>query len=144
MVQPVSFGMWGEPEEKRCIDVIIGFRNIGIGMMKDVVLDFPDCCICSYQVHGIAHIFIYELTAGVRPMNGIMHHSHSYARHSKTTYKVKTNQEPGTGDDARIDHNQGAQKKRKHDNGFDYHTCITVFTQIIILEIRIHPTSQRR
>jgi hypothetical protein len=69
--------------------------NIGLGMVKDVVLNLPYVGIGTNQIHDIAQESVDPWIFGIGSMDSIMHHAHSYSCHSQATTDVKSKYSSG-------------------------------------------------
>ncbi len=139
-MQDVSFRIGRKSQEERCVDVIIPFRNVGVGMVQYIVLDPPNGRIGPHHVQGIAQKLVDEGSFGVRAMDGVVHHTHADACHAKSAEDEAGKQLPGL-----INHSGNHQQHRReinghHDNSLDDHLSVGKLGLSGGFEVGIDPT----
>lgn len=131
-----------EAQEATGINVLIHAVDVGISMVKHVVLYFPVVHIARQDVDGTAHEVVYPLVAGVGAMVAVVHHAHAHEGHAHAQYDGEKQHRPLVeivGDDKEIRRQEDAE----HDRRLDVQLPIAVLADVVLLKIGVHTAVQR-
>lgn len=78
----VPFGVLRKTKDPSGFQIFVVAVNVGISVVKHVVLHLPVIHIACKNIHAAAHYLVYPFFGGIGAVIGVVHNVHAHAGHT--------------------------------------------------------------
>ena len=135
---PIARLQWAEAHDGVHVDVLVKAIHIGERVVKNVVLDFPDCGIATHQIEDAADPQVDPLLVAVRIMICVVHYIHSNACKSEPHDDLRHPEHPPVAQESPSQENPRDKVQADHHSGFEMQPPIAFSAQVALGKVGVY------
>ena len=139
---PVPWFEWAESHDGVHVNVFIQAIDVGEGVVKDVVLDFPNHGVSPNEIENPANPKVDPFFVAVGVVVGVVHDVHADASKTQAHHKLHDPKQPTTSQRSPGKQHPWNKIHGDHHRSFQVKPPIPFATEVALLEISVDPRTE--